>query len=57
MNTEGCFKKNHPKRSRPDQKARENFANGKKTAHNASEDQQSNGLEKVCKLLSKLSFG
>jgi len=37
MNTEGASKKrNHPKRSQPDQKARENFANGKKTAHNAS---------------------
>jgi hypothetical protein len=56
MNTEGCFKKNHPKRSRPDQKARKTLQMAK-AAHDALEDQQSNGLEKVCKRLFKLPFG
>jgi hypothetical protein len=56
MNTEGCFKKNHPKRSRPDQKARKTLQMAN-AAHDALEDQQSNGLEKVCKRLFKLPFG
>ena len=56
MNTEGCFKINHPKWSRLDQEARKTSLMSK-AAHAAFKDQQSDGLEKVCKRLFKLSFG
>jgi hypothetical protein len=48
MNTEGCFKKKHPKWSRLDQEAWKTSQTSK-AAYAASKDPQSKGLEKVSK--------
>jgi len=56
MNTARVLQKNHPKWSRLDQEARKTSPMSK-AASVAFNDQQFDGIEKVCKRLLKLSFG
>ncbi len=57
MNTEGCFKKNHPKWSRLDQKAQKNFANVKSSPWRFEKTNDSMVLRKFVNASSILSFG